>query len=399
MSYMIRLNGRFASYVGIDLHTDSLAVHAIRDRGDGFERRGIPCRCTGTLVEFIACLPHPVCVGIESMGSFYWLWDLLEGRVEHRVLIDALDLSKLSPRIADTDRSVAAKIAHVLRDGRVPTCYVPPRHIRQLRQLGRQWQAVTEMMSTAKAQLRWQFHQNNFTGPRQISGASMQRWMAASGHKMERLPLGLMNNWHQVVLPIERIRCEIRREMLALVRGDAAVNHQVDLLRHAHGLGDILSTIIVAEFGDFHRFHDADQVSCWTGLTERSHVSNRQAYPGHISKAGSPTLRWALCEAAMQLVRCDEFYQEMYERLCAKTAKPAIARTAMGRRVARYCWKCVVSDKPFRTGPARPRTRRANQVRLRRQRRRSGREIEPGRRRQEGEPERSSEETTSRQDA
>jgi len=101
----------------------------------------------------------------------------------------------------------------------------------------------------------------------------------------------------------------------------------------------------------------------------------------------------------MQLVRCDEFYQEMYERLCAKTAKPAIARTAMGRRVARYCWKCVVSDKPFRTGPARPRTRRANQVRLRRQRRRSGREIEPGRRRQEGEPERSSEETTSRQDA
>jgi hypothetical protein len=387
---MVRIEARFATYVGIDLHTTSMMVHAIAAEGDGFERRGIPCRCTGTLLAFIASLPRPVCVGIESMGSFYWLWDLLKGRVAHRVLLDALDLSKLSPRIADTDRTVAAKIAHVLRDGRVPTCYVPPRHIRQLRQLGRQWQAVTEMMSTAKVQLRWLFHQNNFTGPGKINGASMQRWVAACGHKLEKLPLLLMSNWHQVVLPIERIRCELRREMMALVHGDPVLEHQVKLLSRARGIGEILSTIIVAEFGDFHRFGSADQVACWTGLTERSHVSNRQKYPGHISKAGSPTLRWALCEAAMELVRCDEFYQQMYERLCAKTGKPAIARTAMGRRVGRYCWKCIVSGQPFRTGPARPRTVRANEVRLRRHRRRQ---------RRDAARERSLQETTPRQDA
>src|SRR3990172_8538674 len=112
MSHFIRLPDRFATYVAIDLHTAALTL-AVLPAGDGpMVRRTIPTHCTGSLVRFLRELPAPVCVGIESMGTYYWLWDLLLPLVEQLVLLDALDLSKLSPRQANTDRTVSAKIAH-----------------------------------------------------------------------------------------------------------------------------------------------------------------------------------------------------------------------------------------------------------------------------------------------
>lgn len=369
MSHFIRVPEAFQTYAGIDLHTNWLAIMAIRNRAGGSLRQGMPTHCTGKLLEFIRGLPRPVCVGIESMGSFYWLWDLLLPEVEQLVLLDALDLSKLAPRQASTDRTISARIAYLLRDGRVPACYVPGKKIRRLRQLGRQWHTVTEMASTSKTQMRWQLYQNNYRGPRQITCASMQRWMRAQGHKLEAIPCFLMNNWQQIVFTIERIRTDLRREMLAVVGSDEVLAHQLEILKTPRGIADILGIIIMAEFGDFRRFTNADSVACWTGLTERSHISNRQKYPGKISKAGSATLRWALSEAAFEIVCSDARYFEMYERIRLKTGKASIAKTAMARRLSRYLWKMVVSDTPFRKGQSRKRTQRANQVRLRRRRR------------------------------
>jgi transposase len=369
MSYLLRVSDHFRTYVGIDLHTTSLTVTAIPQRGGAFVRQGIPTHCRGRIGEFFLGLARPVCVGIESMGSFYWLWDMLLPVVNELILVDALDLSKLAPREAKTDPSMSAKIAYVLRDGKIPAAYVPAKHIRHLRQLGRQWHRLTEVSTTTKTRIRWQLHQNNRRGPRAITGASLHRWMEAHGHELDETPSFLIHTNESILLDIERIRSELRREMKTIIAADPILAHWMEILTSTPGIGDILGTIIAAEFGNFERFRNADAVACWTGLTERSHVSNRQAYPGKISKAGSPTLRWALCEAAFQLTCSDETYHQMYQNLEAKTGCAGKARTAMGRRIARYLWKMIVSDTPFRRGESRKRTQRANTVRLRRKRR------------------------------
>jgi len=372
MSNFRRIPSRYKSYVGIDLHTTSLAVTVVPDQGDRLQRESIPTHCVGRLERFFQGLPRPVCVGIESMGSFYWLWDMLHPMVDELILIDALDLSKLAPRQASTDRTIAARIAYVLRDGLVPASYVPAQHIRHLRQFGRQWHNITETSTTAKAQIRWQLYQNNCQGPDDLTGASIQQWLSRYGHTLDPAVFLLIENWENVVLTAEHIRTVLRREMKAIVQADPVLTQQLQIVTSTHGIADILGTIIVAEFANFERFRDSDTVACWTGLTERSHISNRQKYPGRISKAGSSTLRWALCEAAFQLTQSDETYQQMYERLVARTGEKGKARTAMGRRLARYIWKAVVSNTPFRNGPSRKRTQRANEVRLRRKRRKDG---------------------------
>jgi transposase len=373
MSHFVKIEGTFATYLGIDLHTTSLTLAALPGKGEKMTRRTIPTHCTGRLAGFVESLPRPLCVGIESMGSYYWLWDFLEARVDHRILIDPLDFSKLSPREAATDRSVAAKIAYRLRDETVPFAYVPTPRVRSLRRLGRQWHRLTQIAAGAKRQLRWLLHQGNHKGPGTLNGASMQRWLTGQGHKLEAEQVFLMTPWHGLMSQIERDRLAIRRAMLALVAEDERLQHELQLLKSTPGIDDVLGLIILAEFGDFHRFDKADAPACWTGLTERSHVSNRQTYPGKISKAGSATLRWALCEAAHGLICSDVKYLGSYTRIAVRTGQKAIARVAMARRLSRYLWKMIVSDTPFARGPSRPRTARANEVRLRRHRRRQQR--------------------------
>jgi transposase len=123
----------------------------------------------------------------------------------------------------------------------------------------------------------------------------------------------------------------------------------------------------MAEFGDFHRFKNADAVACWTGLTERTHIANRQKYPGQISKAGSTTLRWALSEAAFEMTKFDAGFRQSYEWLVKRTGIKGKARTAMARRLARILWKMVISETPFKA-TTNPDTayKRASQVRQKR---------------------------------
>ncbi|NIA06321.1 MAG: transposase [Actinobacteria bacterium] len=119
----------------------------------------------------------------------------------------------------------------------------------------------------------------------------MQRWMTAYGHALEAMPTLIINNFQQIMFTIERIKTDIKREMLTIIRQEPRLGNQLAIIETVPGIADTLGIIILAEFGDFHRFTNADAVACWTGLTERSHVSNRQKYPGKISKAGSTALR------------------------------------------------------------------------------------------------------------
>lgn len=61
---------------------------------------------------------------------------------------------------------------------------------------------------------------------------------------------------------------------------------------------------------------------------------------GHITKAGSPTLRWAVCKAAVTLCRSDARQEAIRQRLIQRTGKPK-ANVAMGRRLLRILFAMV----------------------------------------------------------
>ena len=148
----------------------------------------------------------------------------------------------------------------------------------------------------------------------------------------------------------ERHRERLRREILWRTRTEKFAQTQL-LLQSMPGIGDIWSLIIAAEIGPFDRFPNADTLEFWAGMTADLKESAGRTQSGNITKAGSATLRWALCQAAVTLCHCDARQEAIRQRLIRRIGK-AKANVAMGRRLLRTLYAMVRDQKPYRARPA-----------------------------------------------
>lgn len=73
-------------------------------------------------------------IAMESTGVYWWpLWNVLEGEGFRLLLVNPAQVKALQGR--KSDRRDAKRIAEFLQDGRLDAGFVPPREIRELRQL------------------------------------------------------------------------------------------------------------------------------------------------------------------------------------------------------------------------------------------------------------------------
>src|SRR5204863_7868125 len=112
------------------------------------------------------------------------------------------------------------------------------------------------------------------------------------------------------------------------------------ILKSVPGIDEIWACIIAAEVGDFVRFPNADALEFWSGLTADLKESAGRTQSGKITKAGSATLRWAICKAAVTLCRSDARQEAIRQRLLRRIGK-AKANVAMGRRLLRVLFAMV----------------------------------------------------------
>lgn len=75
------------------------------------------------------------------------------------------------------------------------------------------------------------------------------------------------------------------------------------------GLGALTHQILAREACDWSRFQNRRQVSSYLGLCPSENSSGARQQQGHITKAGNPRLRWALCETAWRLLRHQPDYR------------------------------------------------------------------------------------------
>jgi transposase len=109
--------------------------------------------------------------------------------------------------------------------------------------------------------------------------------------------------------------------------------------RH-YGVGWLCAAIIWAEIGDARRFASSDQVVRFAGMDITVYSSAGKCSPGHLSRQGSPELRWAVFEAAKCAARRGSPDYAYYHTLAAKHdghngKNPTLA---VERKVLRRCY-------------------------------------------------------------
>jgi transposase IS116/IS110/IS902 family protein len=107
---------------------------------------------------------------------------------------------------------------------------------------------------------------------------------------------------------LERQLAVIDRELGPVARSD----QRVQLLVTIPGLGELLGLTIAAEIGEVARFQSARKLIGYAGLAPTIKQSGQSSWTGRISKAGSPTLRWAAIEAAQHSWRPTNPWNRLY---------------------------------------------------------------------------------------
>jgi len=207
----------------------------------------------------------------------------------------------------------------------------------------------------------------NIRGPK-FDGASAHRWLLAHGHLLKAVQRDAFIDLLDIVLLIERQRERLRRRIIFANRTERFAA-TLAVLKSVPGIDEIWGCIIAAEIGPFDRFPNADTLEFWAGLTPDNQESAGRTQSGKITKAGSATLRWAICKAAVTLCRSDARQEALRQRLIKRVGKPK-ANVTMGRRLLRILYAMMRDGSAYECTEPTNHQQRANEARRRKRKQR-----------------------------
>jgi transposase len=235
---------------------------------------------------------------------------------------------------AKTDRADARLLRTLLLEGRLPESWIPPAHVLEVRTLGRLYCALSEERRAWRQRIHAQlFHQGcppitallTQAGREALSCAEL----SAAGRQYVQAALRRIDELTAEIDPL-------RTQLVSFAKRQAGCR----ALQHHYGIGWLCAAIIWAEIGDARRFSSSDQLVRFAGLDITVYSSDGKRSPGHLSRQGSPELRWAAFEAAMCAARRSSPDHGYYRKLAAKRdgnngKNPTLA---VERKILRRCY-------------------------------------------------------------
>lgn len=371
---MSKASVAYRSFVGVDLHKTTVTLVAVDARGEEIAKLTVATKCCDKIAGWLRSLPEPVVLAVEACPFVEWFIDRFRWCVFRMEIADATELSRLRGKRRKTDPNDARDIAQRLADGRCPLGFIADDELMQLRKLGRHWRQLSHLLSETKHAMRSLLHAANLAGPKVLDAAAGHRWFLGEGHLLKPVQQQMFADFLDTLALVERQRERLRREITLANRSETFAE-TTSLLKTVPGIDEIWACIIAAEIGPFDRFPNADALEFWAGLTADLKESAGRRQSGNITKAGSRTLRWALCKAGLTLCFSDAKQEAVRQRLIKRTGgiKPK-ANVAMGRRLLRILYAMVQKKTPYRNAQPVARNAAANKARAAKKAGKTGKE-------------------------
>src|SRR6266511_3488794 len=381
---------------GLDVHKDSVAA-TVRVPGGGGERvqetRTFQTRGLLALADWLASY-RVTLVGMESTGC-YWkpVFYLLEERFECW-LLNPRHLGNVPGRKTDVQDS--AWICELVEHGLVRASFVPPRPIRELRDLTRYRKAQIEERSREVQRL-----------DKVLQDAGIKLSSVASetlGVSVRLMLEALVAGTHDPEVLAELAKGRLRRKLPALrealegrFRGEhhgllvaqilahidyldetiatlserieeviAPFSTQRELLETIPGIGRTAAQVLIAELGvDMSVFPSSGHLASWAGQCPGNRESagkRRSGRPRH----GSKWLRTTLTESAKAASRCKGSYlSAQYTRLRGRRG-PGKATGALSHSILVAAYHILDQHIPYQELGADYLERRSSQQRTKR---------------------------------
>jgi len=268
-------------------------------------------------------------VVLEATYGWYWAADVLEAAGAEVHLAHPLGVKAFTYRRVKDDQRDAADLADLLRMGRLPEAWIAPLPVRELRELTRYRAKLVGLRTSCKDQVHAVLAKLGVPVTcTDIFGTAGSAWL-----DQLRLPQPYAGK----VTSLRHLAGELTTEITMLSQVTASLlagDSGYQVIQQLPGIGPVHAAVIIAEIGDVTRFKSAAQLCSWAGLTPRHRESDAKVVRGHITKQGSPVLRWALIEAVQRIPR-DSVIGAAKQAIIDRRGKQArsIAKVAAARRL------------------------------------------------------------------
>ena len=257
-----------AEYIGIDLHKQTSYVTKMDAQGKILEQRNLR-NDPDTLRGYLTSQPPDTRFAVEATGNWMYLYELIEDRCPDLVLAHPLKTKAIASARIKTDKIDSTILAHLLRTDLLPAAYIPPRAVRDTREVLRYRAALVSLRTSIKNRIAAIISKTGLRPPTKTAvGVKSRRYLSTVAVRpCYRLELdGYLRLLEHFTEEIHRITEVITHQ----VTGDP----QAQLLCTMPSIGAYSALLILSEIGDIRRFPDGRHLCSYAGLVPSVYASH-----------------------------------------------------------------------------------------------------------------------------
>jgi transposase len=328
-------------YTGIDLHKKTSFITTIDAHGKIVTRANLQ-NVEEDILAYFANLGDETKIVIESMASWYWLYDLLTGAGFEVVISNPVKTKAIASAKIKNDKLDSHMLAQLLRADLISTVHVSSLETRKLKELLRHRSRLVRDATRMKNRIHMLLMKNNLRSPfSDLFGVKGLRYL-----KDIDLPDYHREQVKTYLLLYEKLQEQIE-PLTKTVRALAKENHTAQLLMTIPGIGPITAMFIVAEVDDISRFRSYRNLASYAGLVPSLDASAGKEKRGRITKQGSRYLRTALVEVAQAAARMQNSRLRIFFRRRIVKAGYQKAIVATAHKILQYAFYVWKNQTPY----------------------------------------------------
>lgn len=335
-------------YIGVDLGKRK-AVVVKKDRRGKITGKATLAVSQAALERYFSKQDSKSQVVVEATGNWMYLYETIERYTPDVVLAHPLKTRAIAEARIKTDTIDATTLAELLRLDGIPKAYIPPREVRDVRELLRYRASLVSLRMGLKNKVHAVLTKNAIECSwSNVLGQKAQKWLQT---------LSLRPCYRQEVdgyVRLAQVLTELIAEITVRIQQIVAESPQAQLLMSVPGISYYSALLILSEIGQIERFPSAKQLCSYAGLVPRVYSSGSKSFHGRITKQGSRWLRWILVEISIHAANGDARLQSLYRRVCRRRGL-ATAKVAVARKLLTIIYAMLKNREPFRSRSPRQR--------------------------------------------
>lgn len=336
-------------YISFDSHKKYTLAECMNMDGTNPRQQRIE-HTPGAITAYLLGIRPGTAVAVEAIGHWYWIIEEIEAAGCRPLLVHPRKAKMMMGMINKTDKLDVHGLNRLQQNGVLPTVWIAPSELRDLRELTRLRIRTGRDRTSIKNRITATLEKFGF----RVEACSDHFGKQARGQYpslLERMPT--QARWHveSLLQRLDLINGQMvvhEKRLESLIR----ITPEMSLLKSIPGIGTILSSTAMLEIGDIARFGTASQLASYAGTVPRIHSSGGKTRFGKCRPDVNRYLKWAFSEAgnsvALNHKRCPDRHVSKRYALIRSRKNHSIAIGAVARHLAVSCWWVLTRKENYR---------------------------------------------------